>query len=115
MFRASTHPSSFILHPSPMKVTWGLENATHNPKTITTLGSYDGVHLGHQHILGRLAERKLELGLERSVLLTFHPHPQEVLQRNNTGIELLTTIDERLGLIEEQGVDEAVVIQFSRE
>ena len=98
-----------------MKVVWGLENATHNPKTVTTLGSYDGVHIGHQHILRRLGERKRELGLDRSVLITFHPHPQEVLQRDGRSIELLTTIDERLDLIAEQGVDEAVVIRFSRE
>jgi len=98
-----------------LKVTWGLENATHDPKTITTLGSYDGVHLGHQHILARLLERKKELGLNRSVLLTFHPHPQQVLRRNNLQLELLSTIDERLKLIEEQGIDETIVIRFTPE
>ncbi len=98
-----------------MKVTWGLENATHNPKTVTTLGSYDGIHRGHQHILRRLVETKQERGLDRAVLLTFHPHPQEVLQRNNSSIELLTSIEERLDLISDQGIDEAVVIRFSRE
>ncbi|MDP4198953.1 MAG: bifunctional riboflavin kinase/FAD synthetase [Bacteroidota bacterium] len=96
-----------------MKITWGLENATHDPSTITTLGSYDGVHLGHQFILSRLAERKREMGLSRSVLLTFHPHPQEILKRHGKEIELLTTIEERLALLEGKGIDEAIVIKFS--
>jgi riboflavin kinase/FMN adenylyltransferase len=98
-----------------LKITWGLENASYNERTIATLGSYDGVHLGHQKILERLCERKDELGLARSVLLTFHPHPQEVLRRNNPSIELLTTIEERLALIAEQGIDETVVIEFTKE
>jgi len=98
-----------------LHTTWGLENARFDPKTITTLGAYDGVHRGHRHILDRLLERKAELGLDRSLLLTFHPHPQEVLRRNNTSVELLTTIDERLELIAETGIDETLVIEFTKE
>jgi len=98
-----------------LKVTWGLENATFNPKTATTLGSYDGIHLGHKQILSRLRDRKKELNLERTLLITFHPHPQEVLRKNNTSVELLTTIDERLELIEKEGIDETLVIKFTRE
>ncbi|HET6400223.1 MAG TPA: bifunctional riboflavin kinase/FAD synthetase [Candidatus Kapabacteria bacterium] len=98
-----------------MVITWGLENASHNPKTITTQGSYDGVHLGHRRILERLRARKKEFGLDRSLLLTFHPHPQEVLRKSGSPVELLTTIDERLELLEKQGIDEVVVIEFTRE
>lgn len=98
-----------------MKVTRGLENASYNPKTITTLGSYDGMHRGHIEILKRLTQKKDEFGLERSLVLTFDPHPQEVLHRNNTSIDLLTTIDERLVLLESSGVDETLVIRFSLE
>lgn len=98
-----------------MVITWGLENASHNPKTVTTLGSYDGVHLGHKQILARLRERKKELGLDRSLLLTFHPHPQEVLRRSGSPVELLTTIDERLELLEREKIDEVVVIKFTHE
>jgi riboflavin kinase/FMN adenylyltransferase len=98
-----------------LKVTWGLENAEHNPKTITTLGSYDGVHLGHKRILARLRERKSELSLDRSVLLTFHPHPQEVLRKTGAPVELLTPIHERIALLENEGIDEVVVIKFTKE
>ncbi|HZK76142.1 MAG TPA: bifunctional riboflavin kinase/FAD synthetase [Candidatus Kapabacteria bacterium] len=98
-----------------MLITWGLENASHNPKTVTTLGSYDGVHLGHKQILARLRERKQELGLDRSLLLTFHPHPKEVLRKNDAPVELLTTISERLELLEKEKIDEVVVIKFTHE
>ncbi len=98
-----------------MRITWGLENASFDPKTITTLGSYDGLHLGHRQILRRLHERKKELHLERSVLLTFHPHPQEILRKTGTAVELLTTIEERLELLESLGIDETVVIKFTKE
>jgi riboflavin kinase/FMN adenylyltransferase len=98
-----------------LKVTWGLENATFSPKTITTLGSYDGVHLGHKQILSRLRQRKHELGMDRSLLITFHPHPQQVLGKNDSSVELLTTIEERLQLIEQEGIDEALVIKFTPE
>src|SRR5437016_3158633 len=96
-----------------MKVTYGLENATHYAGTITTLGSFDGVHLGHRYILDEMARRKRELDLSRSVLLTFHPHPQEVLKRGGREIELLTTIEERLALLESLDIDETVVIHFT--
>ena len=98
-----------------MRITWGLENASFDPKTVTTLGSYDGVHLGHQKILSRLHARKRELHLHRSLLITFHPHPQEVLRKTGASVELLTTIDERLELLDRQGIDETLVIEFTRE
>ncbi|MDP4220885.1 MAG: bifunctional riboflavin kinase/FAD synthetase [Bacteroidota bacterium] len=96
-----------------MKVTWGLENASFDPKTVTTLGSYDGMHRGHVEILARLIRTKQELGMNRSLVLTFDPHPQEVLRKNNSSVNLLTTIDERLALFEKAGIDEALVIRFS--
>lgn len=98
-----------------MKVTRGLENATQVPGTITTLGSFDGVHLGHQKILQVMRDRKSERGLARTLVMTFHPHPQIVLQRPGPPVELLTTIDERLDLLAAQGIDETVVIEFTRE
>jgi riboflavin kinase / FMN adenylyltransferase len=98
-----------------VKITYGLKNAERVPGTITTLGSYDGVHLGHQQILAKLATRKRELGLARSVLMTFHPHPQQVLKRGGNEIELLTTIDERLALLSQLEIDETIVIEFTRE
>lgn len=97
-----------------MKVTRGIERITTVEKTIATLGSYDGLHLGHQDILHTLVTKRDQDGHSRAVVLTFDPHPQEVLRRNNTTVQLLTTIDERLELLERAGVDETVVIEFSQ-
>ena len=98
-----------------MIVTRGIENIANATDCVATLGSYDGIHLGHQDILHTLLEKKKAGGFSRSVVLTFDPHPQEVLRKNNTSIHLLTTIDERLELLESFGIDEVVVIAFSRE
>jgi riboflavin kinase/FMN adenylyltransferase len=98
-----------------MKITWGLENAVHMERSATTLGSYDGVHLGHRQIIDHLNLIKDQQGCSRSLLITFHPHPQEVLRKNNTTIQLLTTIDERLALLEQTGIDEVLVIEFDQE
>lgn len=96
-----------------MKVTRGIENLVAIKNTIATLGSYDGLHLGHQDILRRLVAKQKAEGHSRAVVVTFDPHPQEVLRRNNTTVGLLTTIDERLELFEESGVDEIVIIEFN--
>ena len=98
-----------------MKITRGIENAEFVTPTIATLGSYDGIHLGHRAILETLIRQKNERGYKRSVVLTFDPHPQEVLKRNNSSVELLTTIDERLWLLSEIGIDETIIIKFSFE
>lgn len=98
-----------------MKITWGLENASHVAQTATTLGSYDGVHLGHRQIIDHLNTIKQVKGCSRSLLVTFHPHPQEVLRRNNTTIQLLTTIEERLELLAQTGIDETLVIEFNEQ
>lgn len=96
-----------------MKVTWGIENIAHVEKTCTTLGSFDGVHLGHRKIIDALKEQARKNSLGRTLLLTFDPHPQQVLKRNGKSIQLLTTIEERLKLLEDLGIDEVGVIRFS--
>jgi riboflavin kinase/FMN adenylyltransferase len=98
-----------------LKVTRGLEKARHVPGTITTLGSFDGVHLGHQQLLQIMRDRKAERGLSRTLVMTFHPHPQIVLKRPGPPVELLTTIEERLDLLAAQGIDETLVIEFTPE
>jgi riboflavin kinase/FMN adenylyltransferase len=98
-----------------MKITRGIENIEFNASTATTLGSYDGLHLGHQDILHTLVDRKNEKAHSLSVVVTFDPHPQEVLRKNDTDIRLLTTIDERLELIAATGIDETIIIKFTKD
>jgi riboflavin kinase/FMN adenylyltransferase len=80
--------------------------------TIVTIGTFDGVHLGHQKILNRLKQLKKETGL-KTVVLTFEPHPRKVLFPEQKDLKLLTMIDEKLELLEKYGVDVTVVYPFS--
>lgn len=80
---------------------------------IVTIGTYDGVHLGHQKILARLAALKSSTGLQ-TVVLTFDPHPRKVLFPGQTDLQLLTTVNEKLELLKKHGVDVTVVYPFTK-
>lgn len=80
---------------------------------MVTIGTFDGVHLGHKAILKRLVESAHKMGLE-SVLLTFFPHPRMVLQKD-TDLKLLNTLDEKKALLAALGVDHLVVHPFTKE
>jgi riboflavin kinase / FMN adenylyltransferase len=80
--------------------------------TILTIGTFDGVHLGHQKILQRLLELKQETGLQ-AVVLTFEPHPRKVLFPLQKDLKLITLIDEKLALLDKYGVDITVVQPFN--
>ncbi len=83
--------------------------------TVLTVGTYDGVHCGHQGILKQMRELADKSG-GRVVVVTFHPHPQIVLQREGREpVRLLTSIDERCEMLEAMGVDVTVIITFTRE
>lgn len=81
--------------------------------TIVTIGTFDGVHLGHQKILKRLQDLKALYGLN-TVVLTFEPHPRKILFPEQKDLKLLTLIDEKLELFKKHGVDVAVVYPFSK-
>ncbi len=89
------------------------ENFRIETPTIVTIGTFDGVHLGHQKILERLKEIKQETGLT-TVVLTFDPHPRKVLFPEQKDLKLLSLVDEKLALLESYGVDVAVVYPFSK-
>lgn len=79
--------------------------------TIVTIGTFDGVHLGHQKILNRLVELKQDLGLSCTVL-TFSPHPRKVLFPQQKDLKLLTLVEEKLELLKKYLVDVTVVYPF---
>ncbi len=81
--------------------------------TILTIGTFDGVHLGHQKILNRLKELKKNLGL-KTVVLTFEPHPRKILFPEQKDLKIITLIDEKLELLEKYGVDVTVVYPFNK-
>lgn len=80
--------------------------------TVLTIGNFDGLHLGHRKMLERLRERAAPLGLGTSVL-TFEPHPREVFSPDQAPPRL-TSLREKLGLLDSCGVDTTYVCRFSR-
>ncbi|AQS94490.1 riboflavin biosynthesis protein RibF [Polaribacter sp. BM10] len=95
-----------------MKVVNDIANFSTNEKTFVTIGTFDGVHFGHQKILEKLVSEAKNAG-KKSVLLTFFPHPRMVLQKDAT-IELINTIDERAKLLEKTGLDYLIIHPFSK-
>lgn len=81
---------------------------------VLTIGTYDGVHLGHQKILNFLKQKAKKVDGE-SVVFTFYPHPRMVLHPNDHNLELLQTIDERIEKLSRIGIDHLIVFPFSKE
>lgn len=82
--------------------------------SVLTIGTFDGVHLGHQKLLNRLKELKQKSGFQ-TVILTFDPHPRKVLFPEQKNLKLLTTTEEKLKLMETYGIDVTVVYPFNRD
>ncbi len=82
-------------------------------KPVVTLGTFDGVHLGHQAIIGRLIERSKEKK-RTGVVVTYEPHPQSVVVPGDAP-SLLTTLEEKLDLLEKLGVEKTVVMNFGEQ
>ena len=96
-----------------MKVYQGLENFEGVKNAVVTAGTFDGVHLGHQKIISRLKEIAKEIDGE-TLLITYSPHPRTVLQPDSP-VQLLNSLDEKLDLLEEFGIDHVLVIPFTKE
>ena len=78
------------------------------------MGAFDGVHLGHRKIIERLISQAKELD-SQSTLITFHPHPRMVLYPENKSLKLLTTIQERINLLDRTGIDNLILLPFTLE
>jgi riboflavin kinase/FMN adenylyltransferase len=83
------------------------------PSTVAAIGNFDGVHRGHQQIIGRVRERARALHAD-AIAVTFDPHPMALLHPAQAP-KLITPIPERLRILAETGLDAALVIPFSRE
>jgi riboflavin kinase/FMN adenylyltransferase len=80
---------------------------------VVTTGTFDGVHLGHQTIIKRLVDEARAINGE-SVVVTFDPHPRQVLFPNDHGLKLLQTLDEKAKSLDVLGVHHLLVLPFSR-
>lgn len=98
-----------------MRVYRNIDEIEFNHDTIITVGTFDGVHRGHQLILDKISKEAEELNL-RDMVITIHPHPQVVLQKpERDPIQILTSIDERIELFEKFGINNLFVLPFTFE
>ena len=97
-----------------MKIYNNFSDFVKVPNAIVTIGTFDGVHLGHQAILKDMVKTAKEIGGE-TVVITFYPHPRQVLNINAANLRFITTQEEKLQLLEKSGVDNVVVVNFTKE
>ncbi|HOY49980.1 MAG TPA: bifunctional riboflavin kinase/FAD synthetase [Flavobacteriales bacterium] len=97
-----------------MQVHYSLESFPKLSFPVVTTGTFDGVHLGHQTILNRLQELARKYN-GQSVVITFHPHPRQVLRPDDHSLQLLTTLPEKIARLEVSGIDHLLVIPFNKE
>lgn len=94
-----------------MKVHYGIENIVARDPVVT-IGSFDGVHLGHACVIRHLREKAVAIGGE-SVIISFEPHPREVLYPMEKKPGILTTLDEKVEILERYGVDHLLILPFT--
>jgi len=96
-----------------MQVHRDLDHLPEFRNAIITIGTFDGVHAGHRFIIEQLQQAANACGGE-TVIVTFDPHPREVLLPKPNNIRLLTTLPEKIALLERAGIDHLVVVPFTK-
>ncbi len=86
----------------------------HIPHAVVTIGTFDGVHLGHQAIFKKMKELAQDIG-GQTVVVTFQPHPRQVLNIDSSNLRFLCTPEEKLERFEAFGIDNVVIINFTKE
>ncbi len=97
-----------------MKVYQDFEEVGKIPNAVLTIGTFDGVHLGHQKIIERLKEEARKVNGE-TVLFTFFPHPRMVINPTNHGLKLIQTQAEKIENLERLGLDHLIIFPFTKE
>lgn len=95
-----------------MKVHRDIKTLPAFKNAVITIGSFDGVHIGHQKIIAQINQLAQEIEGE-SVVITFYPHPRLVLSKGNSDLQLLNTLDEKAKLLAKYGIQHLVVVPFS--
>ncbi|TAH07870.1 MAG: bifunctional riboflavin kinase/FAD synthetase [Sphingobacteriia bacterium] len=83
-------------------------------QAVVTIGTFDGVHQGHQQILAQMRSEAARIGGE-TVIITFHPHPRKIVSSVPGDVKLLNTLNEKITLLEKAGIDHLVVIPFDHQ
>ncbi|NDC30127.1 MAG: bifunctional riboflavin kinase/FAD synthetase [Bacteroidetes bacterium] len=97
-----------------MRIYRGLDNLEKIQNAVVTQGTFDGVHLAHKIILSKVKQLAKNKNGE-SVVMTFEPHPRMVLKPNTHDLKLLTTLDEKIELLQKEGIQNLIVIPFTIE
>jgi len=97
-----------------VKIYTSFDEIQHIHKPVLTIGTFDGVHVGHQKIIEKVINRANEVGGE-SVLFTFYPHPRMVVNATNHGIKLIQSQEEKIEKLEKLGVQHLLIIPFTKE
>ena len=97
-----------------VKVYTKLEELNNLEHCILTIGSFDGLHLGHQALIRKVTELA-KASKTDSAMLTFHPHPRAILGRDGNPVELITTMKERVRRLEQLELDHLAIIPFTRD
>ena len=97
-----------------MKVYLSIDNLPSFKNPVITIGTFDGVHEGHRHLIQKIKSLAKENNGE-SVLITFDPHPRLVVYPEDKSLRILTTLEEKILLLEAEGVDHLVVVPFTKE
>ena len=97
-----------------MNIFRGLSALPEFTNSVITIGSYDGVHLGHRKILKRIQQLAEQInGVD--IVITFHPHPREIVYPKDNDLKIITTLDEKLEYFRQLGVSNVVIIPFTIE
>lgn len=94
-----------------MKIHYDIKQLPPFRNAIVTTGAFDGVHIGHQKIIRRMQEIAKEVNGE-TIIVTFHPHPRKVISSIPGEIKQLTSLEDRIGLLQQSGIDHLVVVNF---
>lgn len=94
-----------------MKVYYSTDTIPAFKNAVVTIGTFDGVHSGHRHILEQLKQEAARIGGE-TVIITFHPHPRKVIAHGQP-VKLINTIEEKIELLDKNGIDNLVVVPFT--
>ncbi|MFV0605672.1 MAG: bifunctional riboflavin kinase/FAD synthetase [Niabella sp.] len=95
-----------------MKIHYDIEHLPKFKNSVITIGTFDGVHAGHKKVIEQLVQEAKEVNGE-SIIITFHPHPRKVVSSSILGIRLINTLEERIELLEQSGIDHLVITPFT--
>ena len=95
-----------------MQVHRDIDNLPAFRNAVVTIGTFDGVHMGHRQIIDKLKTVAIAINGE-TVIITFHPHPKKIVSSTILGIRLINTLDERIELLDQLGIDHLVVVPFT--